>query len=203
MDFSLISNTFITIFTTDVFFLLHPGRSGRYGHRYSARPVRHHGHRHSDSPHLLAGTPRRAWLCCWASITPPFGPAASPPSLSTRPAPRLHRSDLRRLLHGHSGQGEESPEYEHHLLGHRRPDRHCGPDRLFLPRGGVCPEVRPPEMFAMALFGLSMMIGVSGGSVFKGLLARRSGPVGLHHWHGPHDRCPALHLWQHQHAQRH
>ncbi len=61
----------------------------------------------------------------------------------------------------------------------------------------------PPEMFAMALFGLSMMIGVSGGSVFKGPAGRRSGPVGLHHWHGPHDRCPALHLWQHQHAQRH
>ena len=34
----------------------------------------------------------------------------------------------------------------------------------------------PPEMFAMALFGLSMMIGVSGGSVFKGLLA---GALGL------------------------
>lgn len=37
----------------------------------------------------------------------------------------------------------------------------------------------------------------------QGPAGRRSGPVGLHHWHGPHDRCPALHLWQHQHAQRH
>ena len=34
----------------------------------------------------------------------------------------------------------------------------------------------PPEMFAMALFGLSMMIGVSGGNILKGLLA---GALGL------------------------
>lgn len=60
----------------------------------------------------------------------------------------------------------------------------------------------PPEMFAMALFGLSMMIGVSGGSVFKGLLAGALGPAGVHHRHGSHDRLPALYLRQHQHAQR-
>lgn len=61
----------------------------------------------------------------------------------------------------------------------------------------------PPEMFAMALFGLSMMIGVSGGNILKGLLAGALGPDGVHHRHGPHDRFSALYLRQHEHDGRH
>ena len=175
MDFSLISNTFITIFTTDVFFYCIlgvvasmvigtlPGLSATMGIAIL-------------TPSPSGWNPRRAWLCCWASITPPFGPAASPPSLSTRPAPpppSLRPSTATTWSLRGKVKKALNMNTIYSVIGGL-----IGTVVLivfFLPRGGVCPEVRPLRCSPWPVRTVHDDRCL-GGSVFKGLLA---GALGL------------------------
>lgn len=56
------------------------------------------------------------------------------------------------------------------------------PDRLFLPRGGVCPEVRPPRDVRHGSVRTVHDDRCLRRQCVQGPAGRRSGPVGLHHW---------------------
>ena len=176
MDFSLISNTFITIFTTDVFFYCILGVVA--GMVIGTLPGL------SATMGIAILTPLTFWL----------EPAQGMAVLLGIYNSAIWAGGISAILINTPGTPASIAQTfdGYYMVTQGKVKKALNMNTIYSVIGGLIGTVvlivfsfpvaefalkfGPPEMFAMALFGLSMMIGVSGGSVFKGLLA---GALGL------------------------
>ena len=176
MDFSLISNTFITIFTTDVFFYCILGVVA--GMVIGTLPGL------SATMGIAILTPLTFWL----------EPAQGMAVLLGIYNSAIWAGGISAILINTPGTPASIAQTfdGYYMVTQGKVKKALNMNTIYSFIGGLIGTVvlivfsfpvaefalkfGPPEMFAMALFGLSMMIGVSGGSVFKGLLA---GALGL------------------------
>ncbi len=175
MDFSLISNTFITIFTTDVFFYCILGVVA--GMVIGTLPGL------SATMGIAILTPLTFWL----------EPAQGMAVLLGIYNSAIWAGGISAILINTPGTPASIAQTfdGYYMVTQGKVKKALNMNTIYSVIGGLIGTVvlivfsfpvaefalkfGPPEMFAMALFGLSM-IGVSGGSVFKGLLA---GALGL------------------------